>query len=86
MHCSFTLQSLLSQALQQDKDAAVAKFCFMSESCVPIAALDRTLDGVLADECSWVNYASKQNDGYAWQKQVCSYCLLYSLYNVRHKF
>lgn len=58
--------------MTQDVDCKISKYCFVSESCIPIYPLNDLLDGVLMMEnSSWINYTNVQNDGFAWQKQVC---------------
>ena len=66
----------------------INKFCFASESCIPIRSLSDTLDILYSanvdgnsniddgSNSSWLNYSDIPNNGYAKQLQVCHY--LYS--------
>lgn len=63
----------------------INKFCFASESCIPIRSLSDTLDFLYSGNVegnsnidggsisSWLNYSDIPNNGYAKQLQVCHY-------------
>ena len=59
----------------------INKFCFASESCIPIRSLSDTLDILYSTNVednnntnsgSWLNYSDIPNNGYAKQLQVCN--------------
>ena len=61
------LLSVYLQAVSSSPD--ITRFCFASETCVPIWPLETTLS-MLSSENSWLNYQYTANNGYATQYQV----------------
>eukprot|EP01041_Mallomonas_annulata_P006685 gene6685-13543_t len=50
-------------------EPVLSKYCFASESCIPLRSISDTMKIISADDNSWINFNSKPNNGYAAQLQ-----------------